>query len=131
MGKSGKNFLWGAVIGTVAGSVTALLFAPKPGKELRQDIAEGAKTAAEKTQAAAGKVSEQSKELYSRIKTAAGNLVEDVQSRLGKDKSSEQDTAVPAATEDEGIEEDLSEETLEADAAEEIEEERSPEVTVK
>lgn len=35
-----KGFLFGALIGGFAGAVTALLFAPKSGKELRADIAE-------------------------------------------------------------------------------------------
>ncbi|GGA44859.1 YtxH domain-containing protein [Paenibacillus physcomitrellae] len=100
MGKAGKGFLWGTVIGAVAGSVTALLFAPKPGKELRQDIAETARTAAEKTHAAAEKVGEHSAELYSRIKTAAGHLVQDVQSRLGQEKELEEEVIVSSFEED-------------------------------
>ncbi len=35
-----KGFLLGAIVGGVAGAVTALLFAPKSGAELRKDIAE-------------------------------------------------------------------------------------------
>ena len=35
-----KSFLLGALIGGVVGTVTALLFAPKSGKELRRDIAD-------------------------------------------------------------------------------------------
>ncbi len=34
-----KGVILGAIIGATAGAVTALLFAPKSGKELRQDIA--------------------------------------------------------------------------------------------
>ena len=92
MGKAGKSFLWGTLLGAAAGSVTALLFAPKPGKELRQDVAEGARVVVEKTQAVAGKVSEQSTELYSKAKTATENLVHDVQSacfRPSKDSGQE------------------------------------------
>lgn len=40
-----KGFLKGAVIGTIIGGVTALLFAPKSGKETQQDIKDGAKKA--------------------------------------------------------------------------------------
>lgn len=35
-----RGFLVGALIGGAVGAVTALLFAPKSGRELRQDIAE-------------------------------------------------------------------------------------------
>jgi gas vesicle protein len=39
-GGYGKGFLLGAVIGGAVGAVVALLFAPKSGRELRQDIAD-------------------------------------------------------------------------------------------
>ncbi|MDR0926545.1 MAG: YtxH domain-containing protein [Ignavibacteria bacterium] len=35
-----KTFLLGAIIGGAVGAVTALLFAPKSGRELRRDIAD-------------------------------------------------------------------------------------------
>jgi len=34
-----KGFLLGAIVGGAVGAITALLFAPKPGVELREDIA--------------------------------------------------------------------------------------------
>lgn len=48
--QSNRKFWIGAIVGGVVGGVTALLFAPKSGRELRQDIADGAKQATEKTQ---------------------------------------------------------------------------------
>lgn len=39
MGKKTGGFLLGAFIGSVAAATTALLFAPKSGKELREDLA--------------------------------------------------------------------------------------------
>ena len=50
MKDSNKSLLWGALIGSVVGSVTALLLAPKSGRELRQDISEGARQVTEKGQ---------------------------------------------------------------------------------
>ncbi|MGG4143287.1 YtxH domain-containing protein [Paenibacillus algorifonticola] len=47
--KQAKGFWLGALAGTVAGTVTALLLAPKAGKELRQDIAGGVQDLSEKT----------------------------------------------------------------------------------
>ncbi|MGP6139653.1 MULTISPECIES: YtxH domain-containing protein [unclassified Jeotgalibaca] len=38
MGKRDGGFVLGAIIGGAAAAITALLFAPKSGKELRQDI---------------------------------------------------------------------------------------------
>lgn len=41
-GLSGKDFIIGAVLGAMAGAGLALLFAPKSGEELRNDINQGA-----------------------------------------------------------------------------------------
>ena len=49
-GRSGKSFVAGAVTGVLLGAVTALLVAPKSGKQLRKDISEQARNATEKTQ---------------------------------------------------------------------------------
>lgn len=56
--KQTKGFLLGALAGTVAGTVTALLLAPKAGKELRQDIAGGVHDLSEKTARAVEQASE-------------------------------------------------------------------------
>ncbi|GAA0133807.1 hypothetical protein YSY43_06470 [Paenibacillus sp. YSY-4.3] len=79
MSKGNKGWIWGAAIGTVVGSVTALLLAPKPGKELRKDIADGARQVGEKTGEIAGKVTEQSAQLAEIVKETAGNLIQDIQ----------------------------------------------------
>lgn len=92
---SKKNgFLWGAIVGSVVGSVTALLLAPKPGKELRQDIAEGARQVSDKTQEVAGKVGEHSSQLFEKVKDTAGGIINDLQAwRTGKDDSEEEEQA--------------------------------------
>ena len=43
MAKDGKKIAAGAVIGAAAGLIAGVLFAPKSGKETRQDISDGAK----------------------------------------------------------------------------------------
>jgi len=91
--KGNKGWLWGAAIGTVAGAVTALLFAPKAGKELRKDIADGARQVGEKTQEVAGKVSEQSTVLVGKVKEAAGGLISEIQSRLPAKDAEEENMA--------------------------------------
>src|SRR5690625_2777490 len=45
---NGRDFLIGALIGSAVGATVALLFAPKPGRELRQDINQGTKQAFDK-----------------------------------------------------------------------------------
>ena len=45
-----KGFLLGAIVGGAVGALTALLFAPKPGKELRQELSYRSKDLIEKGQ---------------------------------------------------------------------------------
>ncbi|MCK8489549.1 YtxH domain-containing protein [Paenibacillus sp. MBLB2552] len=127
MSKGNKGWLWGAAIGTVAGAVTALLFAPKPGKELRKDIADGARQVGEKTQEVAGKVTEQSTVLVGKVKEAAGGLISDIQSRLPAKGVEEENVAQVSefADEEESVEEETvvlgvvaGEDTEEADVTE-------------
>jgi gas vesicle protein len=61
--KKGLDLLIGAVAGTVLGAITALLLAPKSGRELRADISDGVNNLSEKTQQAAETVSLKSKQL--------------------------------------------------------------------
>lgn len=56
--KQTKGFLLGALVGGVIGSITALLLAPKAGKELRSDISAGAQKVGEKTVEVASQVSD-------------------------------------------------------------------------
>ncbi|UHA72556.1 YtxH domain-containing protein [Paenibacillus sp. 481] len=62
MSKLSKPFWMGTIVGGIVGSVTALLFAPKPGKELRQDIVEGVHEVGEKSQQLAKQVGEHASE---------------------------------------------------------------------
>ncbi|GAK38699.1 YtxH domain-containing protein [Paenibacillus urinalis] len=78
MKDTNKSLLWGTLIGTVAGSITALLFAPKSGAELREDIAENAKLVTEKGQNLAEKVSEQSVRIASKVKESTEGFLQDI-----------------------------------------------------
>lgn len=80
MKDSNKSLLWGALIGSVVGSVTALLLAPKSGRELRQDITEGARQVTDKGQELAVKVGEQSSQIVSKVKETADVVIKDIQS---------------------------------------------------
>lgn len=78
MKKDNKNLLWGILAGSIVGSVTALLFAPKPGKELRKDIADGTTGAIEKVQEVAAQASDKSTELFGKAKDAVETVVTEV-----------------------------------------------------
>ncbi len=86
-----KDFLLGAVMGTVLGAVTALLLAPKSGRELRSDISEQYRQVSTKTQEIASNVGaktkelaetvgEKSQELAGKAKELAEHLAEDLKS---------------------------------------------------
>jgi gas vesicle protein len=88
---NGKAFVIGAIIGGVVGSVGALLFAPKSGRELRKDIAEQVEAVSDKTQEVAKTVGSKSREVAkvvttqtsewaSKTKSAAQTIVSDVKS---------------------------------------------------
>lgn len=92
MSKEKKGWILGAAIGTIVGSVTALLFAPKAGRELRKDIADGARQVGEKTQEVAGKVGEQSVQIADKVKGKAEDLVHEFQTwRASKTESGEEE----------------------------------------
>ncbi|MDH6370372.1 hypothetical protein CA600_27975 [Paenibacillus sp. VTT E-133280] len=112
MKKDTKGLLWGALVGSVVGSVTALLFAPKPGKELRKDIAEGTAAGIEKVQGIAVQAGDKSVELYDKAKDSIGHVVHEVR-EWSKSCSNavEEDTATVAVS---GI---ATEETIQEAAA--------------
>ncbi len=113
--KEVKSFIIGTAAGAAIGAVTALLFAPKPGKELRKDIADGAQHAYEATAKKAGQVSDatvriakqvgsQTAELAGRAKEAVSGVVGTVTSLRSKSVEAvegEGEAAEEAATETE------------------------------
>ncbi|TVX92513.1 YtxH domain-containing protein [Paenibacillus agilis] len=86
MAKGTKPFWIGTIIGTVVGAVSALLFAPKSGRELREDISEGAKQIGERTQTIAKQVGESTTEFIEASKNRIGEVKQSIsewkQSRL-------------------------------------------------
>ncbi len=85
---SKKAFLWGTLVGAVTGAVTALLLAPKSGRELRQDISDTAHKVGEKT-AGLGRQAGSAVQTFARrtssfasdTKQAAGRFITDIRSR--------------------------------------------------
>ena len=74
--KSGKTFLKGAMIGTVLGAATALLLAPKSGRELRKDISDQYHNVSEKTKDIAGNVTRRTQDIARNISAKAADLAE-------------------------------------------------------
>jgi gas vesicle protein len=64
------------VIGSVLGAVTALLLAPKSGKELRADLSEQVAHVSEKTQLIAGSVSSKTQEIAKQVSLHTGDWVQ-------------------------------------------------------
>jgi gas vesicle protein len=88
----GKELVIGAVIGGILGAVTALLFAPKSGRELRADIADQYHQISDKTQQIASDVSQKTtgivknvgnhtSEWIGKAKEAASHALGEVRSR--------------------------------------------------
>jgi gas vesicle protein len=75
---NGKDFLLGAVVGAALGAITALLLAPKSGRELRGDIAQQYHNVTEKTQEFAGVVKNKSLELAEKAKEVASSVTNDI-----------------------------------------------------
>ncbi len=75
---NGKDFLLGAVVGAAVGAISALLLAPKPGKDLRGDIATQYSTVSGKTQELAGVVKEKGQEYAGKAKEVASNVTADI-----------------------------------------------------
>ncbi len=85
----GGSFLMGLLAGTVLGAGLGMLFAPKPGAELRTKLSEQAgklrTTAADGYQQASGKVTQmvdRGREAYDRARTTAGSTLEDVADKV-------------------------------------------------
>ncbi len=83
--EGGSGFVVGLLTGTVLGAGLGMLFAPKPGSELRDQLSEGAntvgRTASEgyrKAAGAANTIAEKGRELYGRAREAVSRGTEEV-----------------------------------------------------
>jgi len=88
-----KSFVWGTVAGALTGAVTALLFAPKPGKELRKDIAHTAQLTIEKT----ADLGRQAGATAQSIARKTTDLASGLRSKFGKKDGGEETASVASA----------------------------------
>ncbi|XEC93256.1 YtxH domain-containing protein [Paenibacillus tarimensis] len=108
-----KSFLWGIIAGSVVGAVSALLLAPKSGRELRKDLADRAQQAGESTARVANQAREQT-----------GKFVQQVGSQTtqfaGKTKQAIQDIRGWRSTRQTEVRPDSAVEQFKAEVAEEL-----------
>lgn len=99
-----RNFLMGALAGGIAGSVTALLLAPKSGRELRKDIVVSAQQVSDRTVQIAGQVgdtttrivkqvSEGATDFAGKTKDTASSVIDSVRNWRPERNNDEQDSS--------------------------------------
>lgn len=120
--QTNRQFWLGALVGGIVGGVTALLFAPKPGRELRQDIADGAKHATEKTQLLASQFGDKTGELIEAAKEKTIELKRSIHEwRQGRTEDEDEERAEVASIRIEADVQDAQCEAGETDEANEAE----------
>lgn len=72
------------LIGGGIGAIVALLFAPKSGSELREDIAEATRKGVEKSRETAGQIGERAGEYYEVARERAGEYYDATRERAGE-----------------------------------------------
>lgn len=72
------------LIGGGIGAVLALLFAPKSGKEFREEIAGAAREGLEKTEAIAGELTEKAQAVFETTQAKAGEIYDTAKARIGQ-----------------------------------------------
>ena len=83
-----KNFTVGAIVGALAGAAIALLYAPKPGADLRQDVALQAETLKDKSMELSSIAKEKTAHLSSQLKEQSTHLVDKVKAITSKEHNS-------------------------------------------
>src|SRR4051794_3278444 len=72
------------LVGGGIGAVLALLFAPKSGQELREDIADATRKGIEKSKEAASQLQDKAGEYYEVSRDRAGDLYQSAQGKAGE-----------------------------------------------
>ncbi|MGD0034996.1 YtxH domain-containing protein [Paenibacillus illinoisensis] len=76
--QSGSTFAKGIFIGGLLGAAAALLFAPKPGRELRGDLSEKVGMVTDRTKEVAAVVSDKATELAKTVSTKTSDIAQTV-----------------------------------------------------
>ena len=72
------------LIGGGIGAIVALLFAPKSGQELREDIADATRKGIEKSKEAASQIQERAGEYYEVTRERAGEFIDSASEKAGE-----------------------------------------------
>ena len=83
-----KNFTVGAIVGALAGAAIALLYAPKPGADLRQNVASQAETLKDKSIELSSVAKEKTTHLSTQLKEQSTHLVDKVKAITSKEDDS-------------------------------------------
>ena len=83
-----KNFTVGAIVGALAGAAIALLYAPKSGADLRQNVASQAETLKDKSMELSSIAKEKTAHLSSQLKEQSTHLVDKVKAITSKEDNS-------------------------------------------
>jgi gas vesicle protein len=101
---SGGGFVMGLVTGSLLGAALAVLFAPKPGSDMRQDLASGAeefgRVARDKWQdvtATAASAADQGREVYEQARETVQKTAASVGESADRLKDTAKDTASDVA----------------------------------
>ncbi len=86
------------VIGGGIGAVLALLFAPKSGRELREDIADASRKGLERGKEAAAQLQDRAGEYYEVSRERAQEIVQTAQEKAGEFKEKARGAAARTAT---------------------------------
>ncbi|MBD3110497.1 YtxH domain-containing protein [Bacillus sp. AGMB 02131] len=122
-----KDFMIGALIGGMLGAAAALLLAPKSGKELRNDINDGAKYISDKTEKLRQTAIEKSTEIAEAAKSKTNTLSEKVSQQSAtilenvKNVKQKVTKAAPEATGTEAESDSVAEPAVSEPVAEETE----------
>lgn len=79
-----KDFVIGALVGGIVGAAAALLLAPKPGSELRGDVAVQAVSLKDKSVELSGVAKEKTVQISSQLKEQSAHLVDKVKAKTTK-----------------------------------------------
>jgi gas vesicle protein len=91
--RSGGGFFMGIVTGSLLGGALAVLFAPKPGSDMRRDLADGA-----------GELGQAAKERWEDVTAAASSAVEKGREAYGQARASAQEAAAQVGKSADNIE---------------------------
>lgn len=93
-----KDFMIGAFFGGIVGASTALLFAPKTGKEMRQNIGDQTISLKEKGTTLAQKAKERSTDIAKTVSDQSNSVVNRVKDFVPRSKSNSDEDTIEAET---------------------------------